>query len=357
MSLPIRTTLEDVKSLCNYFTKKPTGASIKEAKKVLDKKLLSGLKINALKYWKLIEEKKDKIKITDLGRKIVKDSESEIQAYKTIIKSTKPYDAIIERVGHKNETQISATDVAAHWHEHFSSETSDSERILNDQAVCFFQIIVGAKLGKLIVGRREQSTRIEFKEEDLMDYIEDVDTVSTGDESVDSTSEEEPEDVKDDLGDDAGKEFDKKKQLGQGIFIAHGKNKKPLDQLKKILDQFKIPYKVAIEEPNLGRPIGTKVREIMEGCNCAILIFTEDEELKNKEGDTIWRPSENVVYELGASGYLYDKRIVIMKEDGVQFPTNFRDLGYISFQKESLDAKAMDIIKELIGFGIVKVST
>jgi predicted nucleotide-binding protein len=95
----------------------------------------------------------------------------------------------------------------------------------------------------------------------------------------------------------------------------------------------------------------------MEACNCAILIFTADEEFKTAKGEVIWRPSENVVYELGASGYLYDNRLVIMKEESVTFPSNFRDIGYISFEKDQLDAKAMDVLKELIGFGIVKVST
>ena len=145
--------------------------------------------------------------------------------------------------------------------------------------------------------------------------------------------------------------------MGQAIFIAHGKDKKPLEQLKRILEQFKIPYRVAIDEPNLGRPIGSKVREIMKSCNCAILIFTADEEFEDRDGKTIWRPSENVVYELGATGYLYDNRIVIMKEDTVDFPTNFRDIGYIPFERDPLEAKTLDIIKELIGFGIVKVST
>lgn len=145
--------------------------------------------------------------------------------------------------------------------------------------------------------------------------------------------------------------------MGQGIFIAHGKNKKPLEQLKKILEQFKIPYKVAIEEPSLARPISSKVREIMHSCNCAILIFTADEEFQGKEGNTVWRPSENVVYELGAAAYLYDNRIVIMKEEEVNFPSNFRDIGYITFKKDQLDAKTMDIFKELIGFGILKIST
>jgi predicted nucleotide-binding protein len=145
--------------------------------------------------------------------------------------------------------------------------------------------------------------------------------------------------------------------LGQGIFVAHGKNKKPLEQLKQTLDQFKIPYKVAVDEPNLGRPIGSKIRDIMQACNCAILIFTADEEFQDKKGNVTWRPSENVIYELGAAGYLYDNKIVIMKEDDVVFPSNFRDLGHISFAKDQLDAKSMDVLKELIGFGIVKVST
>lgn len=149
----------------------------------------------------------------------------------------------------------------------------------------------------------------------------------------------------------------KREELGKGIFIGHGKNKKPLEQLKRILDQFKVPYKIAIDEPNLGRPIGTKVKEIMQSCNCAILIFTADEEFFDKDGNSIWRPSENVVHELGAAGYLYGSRIVILKEESVEFPSNFRDLGYISFTKDQLEAKSMDLIKELVGFGILKIST
>jgi len=95
----------------------------------------------------------------------------------------------------------------------------------------------------------------------------------------------------------------------------------------------------------------------MGSCNCAIVIFTADEEFYDKDGNPVWRPSENVIYELGASGYLYDNRLVIMKEDKVSFPSDFQDIGYIPFETDQLGAKAMDIVKELIGFGILKIST
>lgn len=189
-------------------------------------------------------------------------------------------------------------------------------------------------------------------------YIE-IDAIqSVGDskevESEDEISEEDKEDV---VPPNIEEQKVGKRGLGRGIFIAHGKNKKPLEQLKKILDQFKVPYTVAVDEPNLGRPISSKVKEIMESCNCAILVFTSDEEFFDKDGNSIWRPSENVAYELGAANYLYDNRIVILKEEGVEFPSNFRDIGYISFIKDQLENKSLDVIKELIGFGIVKIST
>ena len=68
------------------------------------------------------------------------------------------------------------------------------------------------------------------------------------------------------------------KQIPKQIFVAHGKNKKPLEQLEKILNKFKVTYKVAISEPHGGRPISGKVAELMKNCTLGIFIFTADEE-------------------------------------------------------------------------------
>jgi predicted nucleotide-binding protein len=352
MSLPIRTLLEDITAVCAYLGKKPTGATLAEARKVLDSKYVDGRKISALKTWGLVEEQGDRMRLTADGRALLKDAAGHKRVLLAVVRRIGPYNAIIERAAHRTEESMSATDVASHWHEHFKDEASDSDETLNNQAVCFFQIASGAGLGSVIVGRRGAPTRFQFDQQALSEYVE-------GREDASGEEDKPPTETKDPAPAPraTATTTPQTKELGQAIFVAHGKNKKPLEQLKKILEQFKIPYRVATDEPNLGRPIGTKVKEVMEACNCAILIFTADEEFKTLDGKEIWRPSENVVYELGASGYLYGSRIVIMKEDDVTFPTNFRDLGYISFSKDSLDAKAMDVLKELIGFGIVRVST
>jgi Predicted nucleotide-binding protein containing TIR-like domain len=51
-------------------------------------------------------------------------------------------------------------------------------------------------------------------------------------------------------------------------------------------------------------------------CGSAILIFTKDERFLGPNGEELWRPSENVVHELGAASFAYGDRIVIFKEKG-----------------------------------------
>jgi predicted nucleotide-binding protein len=362
MTLPIRTVLEDLTAVGNFLSKKPTGTTVTEAKKILDAKYLDGRKLSALKFWGIIEESPEgRLKLTEEGRTAMRDSGAALKSVLTrAIARIDSYRALVERAAHRKELSLAATDAAVHWHEHFSEEASENDKILNDQAVCFFQLAEGAGLGQVVVGRRGSPTRFEFNEQALNDFADGNLTPAGDDPPSDNAGATPVPPVRKDLPPKppaVDNPPSGQTSLGQAIFVAHGKNKKPLEQLKQILDQFKIPYRVATEEPNLGRPIGNKVKETMQLCNCAILIFTADEEFKDASGNTVWRPSENVAHELGASGFLYGNRIVIMKETDVQFPSNFRELGHISFEKDRLDSKAMDILKELIGFGIVKVST
>lgn len=143
------------------------------------------------------------------------------------------------------------------------------------------------------------------------------------------------------------------------IFVAHGKKLKPVDGLKRVLDQFKIAYTVAIEEPHAGRPISAKVAQLMDECSAGIFVFTKDErllrEMPDGEQEEVWRPSENVVYELGAASKLWQSRIIILREEGVSFPSDFRDLGYITFNGEDIAPKALDLLKELVQMGLVRV--
>ena len=49
------------------------------------------------------------------------------------------------------------------------------------------------------------------------------------------------------------------------------------------------------------------------------------------------------------------ENMVIFKEDGVVFPTDFRDIGQIVFEKDKPETKASELFKGLIEFGILKM--
>jgi predicted nucleotide-binding protein len=359
MPLPIRTTIEDILVFSTFLSKKISGATTKEIKSALGDTKTDSRRIAGLRYLGVIEERDGKYRPTPLARELAKNKDNEISlsgTFTKLVKAAPPYWSIIERAYHRNEESLTATEVGGHWHDHFADEISSGDDTLLEQVTTFFQLAEAAGIGTYVLGRRGSQTRFEFSAERLAKVIGEVIETDSTEPKVNII--EEADGIEGEKLQEKAKDANvARRASGQGIFVAHGKNKKPLEQLKKILEQFKIPYKLAVEEPNLGRPISVKVKETMESCNCAILIFTADEELKDKDGNTIWRPSENVVFELGAAGFLYENRIVIMKEDIVQFPSNFKDIGYISFQKDQLEAKAMEILKELIGFEIVKVST
>lgn len=140
------------------------------------------------------------------------------------------------------------------------------------------------------------------------------------------------------------------------IFIAHGKNRIPLEQLEKFLRSVGLKYKVAVNEANAGRPISKKVVELMRQCTSAIFICTADVKIVDGKDEETWWPSQNVIYELGAASFQYGKKIVIFKEDGVDFGSNFSDLGHIKFKKDKLEDKTGDLVQEFLEFGFIQVS-
>jgi hypothetical protein len=67
-------------------------------------------------------------------------------------------------------------------------------------------------------------------------------------------------------------------------------------------------------------------------------------------------PKEVNCLNIPSNAFAYEDRVVILKERGIDFPTNFESVGYIEFDANSLEAQTMEILKELIGFGLVKVT-
>jgi predicted nucleotide-binding protein len=193
------------------------------------------------------------------------------------------------------------------------------------------------------------------------DYIDTGSSVAGGNGAAEAVEHDDDEGFTDDESDAVAADVPAApKPRGGGdnknaIFLGHGSNRKPMEQLVKILNEYGIPHKQAVEEANRARPIPQKVADVMAECGAAILVFTADREYFDKNGDSIWRPSENVSHELGAASILYGDRIVVFKEKGIELPSNFSSVGYIEFEKDKLDDKGIELFRELVSMKILSI--
>ncbi len=350
MSLPIRTTLDDIDVVCSYLATKPTGATTSEAKAVINKKCLDGRKIKALKFWGLIEDENGKMKLTEDGRQIAKsDGANKSAVLRKIIENNAPYTTIVERAAHSSELTVTATEVAAHWHEHFKGTVSDADKILNDQAVCFFQIAQGADLGQLMIGRKGQLTRFEFDRDAILRYASDGAPTL-----IPASPEEEaaPEEL-----DQAREEeatlavLESPTTEGNRVFITHGKNIKILDQVKQLVAFGKFKPVVSQERESAAKPVPDKVMDDMRSCQAAVIHVGAEGVLFDSEGQEHTQINGNVLIEIGAAMALYGRNFILLVEEGVQLPSNLQGLYECRYEGDELNMPAtMKLLKAFSEF-------
>jgi len=171
--LPILTTVDDVRNLVAYLKNKAMGATIAEIKAAVGANVVDPRKIAAYSVWKIIEKSGDRFKLTERGWRYARKTTAEQEVFREIIDSIVPYRSALEWAFHQHMVDASNVDVAAHWNDHHRDLSGiDNENTLKDAAVCFFNVCQGALLGKLIVGRRGQPTRLHISESELELFIE-----------------------------------------------------------------------------------------------------------------------------------------------------------------------------------------
>lgn len=350
-ALPIRTTAEDVTKVCDFLAKKPTGATTKEARAIINAQHLDARKISAMKRWSLLEESGEKLRLSERGRRVAKDGGAHrAAALLEIVREIEPYRAAVERAAHTREYTITANDAAAHWHDHFKGQVSGSNEVLNEQVVCFFQIAQAADLGHIIIGRRGQPTRFEFDQGAVERFIDGV----SGAPSTDARSSAD--------GDHAGssrKPLDGDPDPIQRpvappsavtrVFITHGKNVKILGQVKRVLELGgKFEAVVAQERETVAKPVPEKVMDEMRACHAAVIHVGAEGTWKDGDGKEHPHINPNVLIEIGAAMALYGKRFILLVEDGVKLPSNLQGLYECRHKGEELSLdSAMKLFEAL----------
>lgn len=345
MNLPVRASTADIDAVCGYLLKKPTGATLAEAKAVVDGRHLEGRKLTALKFWGLIDEIDSKMKLTERGRRAVKDSGSAASdVLCDVVREAQPYQAMVERAAHRGEQSITGTEVAAHWHQHFKGNVSDSETILNEQVLCFFQLAEGANLGKLTVGRRGKPTRFDFDVAAIHSFV-DGSSADVGDDTPLDDDSTDFSDLKAEAEVDSEREQPASVSTNSDnrrVFVTHGENGRILSQVKELLAYGKLEPVVAMEHETAAKPVPKKVMDDMRTCGAAVIHVSAESVLYDEStGKRVPQINGNVLIEIGAAMALYNERFVLLVEDGVSLPSNLQGLYECRYEGEELSMPAI----------------
>lgn len=149
------------------------------------------------------------------------------------------------------------------------------------------------------------------------------------------------------------------------IFISHGKDQKPLNELKKILIELGLTPVVLSEQPSGGRTIIEKLENYSD-VGYAFVIITPDDLGGVTELGSAWsrparlrkflktaytRPRMNVVLEFGFFiGKLGRSRVTCLLKKPVEQPSDMQGIVYLNF-REPLDEIKEEILKELKAAG------
>lgn len=354
MVLPYLARYEDLATLVSYLQRKPLGATEAEVKNAIGPDALDWRKVEAYRMTQLFDID-GRLSLSRLG---VEFSQADEDGKKRILwdflRSVRPYNGILEWAYFQKKDQLDVQAVRLKWSTEYSEIDTTNKQRFELAPIFLFSLCEASGLGKLLMGRKGQPTRLDLNAPALESYVShaaqprvspggggalagaSADLVQSGSVAPNYTARAAE-----------GEELSKK------IFVSHGKDKGPLAQVEEMLKIMGLEPKVAIREPNLARPVSNKVRATMKECSAAIFVFTPDETFTDAEGNKVYKPSENVLHELGAASVQYDDRIVILKEKSIKLPSNISGLAHIPFETEGVKAIFMDLFKELKAFGLV----
>lgn len=186
------------------------------------------------------------------------------------------------------------------------------------------------------------------------DSEEEID--ETDDESIEEVDIQEDPDTKskNDVSSNSQRAVDLLKS--RRVFITHGKNKKFVDPIKKLLSFGEMEAVVSVEKQSVSQPVPEKVMNDMRSCGAAIIHVEDELVLMDSEANEHVLLNPNVLIEIGAAMALYGKRFILLVKDGVKLPSNLQGLYEVRYEGENLDGNAtiqlLEAINEMKKFGV-----
>jgi len=146
--------------------------------------------------------------------------------------------------------------------------------------------------------------------------------------------------------------------LSKNIFIVHGRDHKPMKELKALLCEFGLNPIILHEQPSGSKTIVEKLEEYSDNVGYAFVILTPDDlarsnilpllpPLPELPFEPKMQARQNVILEFGYFMHLLGRdRVCCLHEGNVELPSDMQGIVYIQF-KDSIEEVRPKIKKEL----------
>ena len=361
--LPVMTKPDDALAVATYLNTKVTGASLQDARATLEARVLDSRKISAYEAWGLLSSEADMLRLTTRGRQLARTSaDDQRQVFTDIILGVRAYRIAAEWTHHRGMDVLSLTELATHWFDHIPGDLgTTTEKTIRNQAACFLGLAEAAGLGRYVIGRRGQSTRLEVDCDAVAQLVAGAELAAgppkagmseTGpdiEEGADASEAEAQSTDQHLTGEDSDEELATMSSKATRVFISHGPNVDIVDQVKTMLDLSDLPYEVVVEQESTAIPVPQKVFDAMRRCQAAVICVTADSDSEREDGSYEINP--NVLIEIGAAFVLYEKRVALVWDRRISVPSNLQGLYRCEFEGKELSWSAgMKLMKAVNGF-------
>jgi predicted nucleotide-binding protein len=140
----------------------------------------------------------------------------------------------------------------------------------------------------------------------------------------------------------------KKKITGGRVFISHGTQTPALRKVERFIRSIGLDPVIVVKEASEGLAIDDLIEKRMNESDCALILATADEEIEGRK-----QPRPNVIREIGLAQEKFDDKVIYLKENGCEFPSNVQPKVWGSFVQDNMESAFEKISKELNAFGFI----
>ncbi len=135
---------------------------------------------------------------------------------------------------------------------------------------------------------------------------------------------------------------------GARVFISHGTQTPALTKVERFVKALGLEPVIVMRKASEGLSVDDLVDKRMGESDCALILATADEEVAGRK-----QPRPNVIHEIGLAQEKFGNKVIYLKENGCEFPSNVQPKVWENFVQDNMESAFEKISKELKAFGFI----